>query len=72
MSDLSVDDLLRLVDGLKAKGINQFRGAGIEFTAGPVRAQPRRKIVPPPEPVKNAVDLALDMNGRSSEDEESE
>lgn len=67
---ISVDDLLRLVDGLKAKGVNSFKWGDIEFSGGPARVQSKRKIVPPaPEP-KNAVDLALDLNGRSTDSDE--
>ncbi len=68
---LSVEDIIKLFDAAKDRGIGVFEGAGIKFTStGVVRSQAKRqKIVPPkPEP-KNAVDLALDLNGRTDEDE---
>lgn len=69
---ISVEDLLRLVDGLKAKGIHSFRWGDIEFAGGPVRAQAKKRtfVTPaPPEP-KNAVDLALELNGRKTDSDD--
>lgn len=70
---LSVDELLRLAEGLKAKGVNHFKWDGniVEWSMGPISRQGKRKSVVPekPEP-KNAVDLALDLNGRGQADDE--
>ena len=70
--DLSVEDVIKLLDAAKERGIGTFEGMGIKFTSnGAIRAQTKKqKIVPPqPEP-KNAVDLALELNGRKSDDED--
>ncbi len=59
----SVDDILRLVDGLKEKGVSSFRGCGLELDLGNA---PKKKdpIASKRKPRKNAVDLALEMNER--------
>lgn len=72
MGELSVDEMIRLVDGLKERGVLAFRGAGLDIQLGNApkkRDVKAKKIVPDKEPRKNAVDLALDLSGKAGEDE---
>ena len=64
--------MIRLVDGLKERGVLAFRGAGLDIQLGNApkkRDVKAKKIVPDKEPRKNAVDLALDLSGKAGEDE---
>ncbi len=72
MSDLSVDDVLKLLDGLKEKGISSFKGLGMEIESGIPRKKDKAKKLTPEVPVKHAADIALENNSRRTEDEEDE
>lgn len=69
---ISVEDIIKLMDAAKDRGIGSFKGAGIEFmTTQVVRAQSKKqRVVPAKEPAKNAVDLALSLNSVSQEEDE--
>jgi len=62
----SVDDILRLTDGLRERGVSAFRGCGLEINLGP--APKKRDIMAGKRPkVRNAVDLALELSGKADE-----
>ncbi len=67
MPEIGVDDVLKLIDGLKEKGIVEFKGLGLEFSSRPVK---KDKKVGKPVERKHGVDIALENAGKQVEDDE--
>jgi hypothetical protein len=68
MEERSVDDILRLVDGLRDRGVTRFQGSGMTVEIGRTPKPRRTKVTPDVTPA-NAVDLALSLNEKKNVDD---
>lgn len=68
MPEMTVEDVLRLMDGMKERGIVEFEGLGLRFSTKPTKKDPRKvgqKLTP-----RHAADIALERNERVMEEDE--